>query len=78
MKPQQAQGRTVMEVQGAKPPEVLKILQFTIVQKGKKPTTMVHFYPFLTSISAQDHAKLGSGQSLLFLCYKEHVILTYS
>ena len=65
-KPQLVHGKVVMVVQEAKPPEVLKILQFTILQKVQKPTKMVHFYPFLTIINARDHTKLGSGQNFSY------------
>ena len=61
---QQVQEKFPTGVQGTKAPEALEILQFMMLQKGQKPTIMVHFYPFLTTISAQDHAKLGSGQNL--------------
>ena len=38
------QGRALVGVEGAKPPEVLEILQFTLAKKCQKYTLVVHLH----------------------------------
>ena len=39
---QWVQGRVLVGARGAKPPETLKILKFTLLKRGQKLTLMVH------------------------------------
>ena len=74
MKPQQVQGKVVimMGFKGKAP----RSSEDPVV--NNKPTSMVNFYSFLTTISVPDHTKLGSGQNLCHFFILKNMLFSHT